>query len=81
MDKSIYVAKSRWPHNITLNNFLSDVPNHALKDLHMLNRGTIYNMNSSYYNTIEGLIHLINWVIAIITLKEITPFYEHRKNK
>ena len=81
MDKSIYVAKSRWPHNITLNNFLLDVPNHTLNDLHMLNHGTIYNMNSSYYNTIEGLIHLINWVIAIITLKEITPFYEHRKNK
>ena len=45
--------------------FLLGLPNHALKELYVLNHGTKYNTNSSYYSSIEVLIHLINSVTAI----------------
>ena len=35
-NKSIYIARSRLRHDITLNNFLLHVPNHVLNDLYML---------------------------------------------
>ena len=49
VNKSIYIAKSRQQYYKTLNNILLNVPNHALKDLYMLNYGIIKNTNSSYY--------------------------------
>ena len=48
MNKSLYIAKSRQQYYKTLNNILLHVPNHALKDVYMLNYGTIKNANSSY---------------------------------
>ena len=49
VNKSVYIAKSRQWYYKTLNNILLHVPNHALKDVYMLNYGTIKNTNSSYY--------------------------------
>ena len=49
VNKSVYIAKSRQRYYKTLNNILLHVPNHALKDVYMLNYGTIKNTNSSYY--------------------------------
>ena len=49
VNKSIYIAKSRQQYYKTLNNILLHVPNHALKDLYMLNYGITKNTNSSYY--------------------------------
>ena len=37
MNKSVNIAKSRQRHDTPLNNFLFHVPNHALRDLFMLN--------------------------------------------
>ena len=37
MNKSVNIAKSRQRHDTPLNNFLLHVPNHALRDLFMLN--------------------------------------------
>ena len=75
MNKSVYIAKSRQPYYQTLNSILLHVPNHALKDVYMLNYGTIKSINSSYQhlffswpsvaykkacNSIEVLIGFIN---------------------
>ena len=43
------IAKSRQRYHKTLNNILLHVPNHGLKDVYMLNYGTIKNINSFYY--------------------------------
>ena len=48
-NKSVYKAKSRQRYYKTFNNILLHVPNHALKDVYMLNYRTIKNTNSSYY--------------------------------
>ena len=37
VNKSVNIAKSRQRHDTPLNNFLFHVPNHALRDLFMLN--------------------------------------------
>ena len=60
VNKSVYVAKLGQRYDKTLNNFLLRVPNHALKDMYMLNYGTTSNVNSSYYSFIKMLIDLIN---------------------
>ena len=49
VNKSVYIAKWRQRYYKTLNNIFLHVPNHALKDVYMLNYGTIKNTNSSYY--------------------------------
>ena len=49
VNMSVYIAKSRQRFDVTLNNFLLHVPNHALKGLYMLNDETKYNINTSYY--------------------------------
>ena len=43
VNKSVYVAKLGQRCDKTLNNFLLHVPNHALKDMEMLNYVTINN--------------------------------------
>ena len=48
----------------TLKNFLFHLPNHALKDVYMLNYGIINNMKF-FYSSIEVLIDFINFVIAL----------------
>ena len=48
-NKSVYKAKSKQRYYKTFNNILLHVPNHALKDVYMLNYRTIKNTNSSYY--------------------------------
>ena len=48
VNRSVYIAKSRQRYYKTRNNILLHVPNHALKDVYMLNYGTIKNANSSY---------------------------------
>ena len=54
MNESVYVAKSRQQYDITLNNFLLHVPNHALKGL-----------NTLYYSTMAYAV-----LIDFITVKE-----------
>ena len=49
VNKSVHIAKWRQRYYKTLNNIFLDVPNHALKDVYMLNYGTIKNTKSSYY--------------------------------
>ena len=49
VNKSVYIAKSRQRYHETLDNILLHVPNHALKDVYMLNYGTIKNTNSLCY--------------------------------
>ena len=49
MNKSVHIAKSRQRYYKTLNNILLHVPNHALKDVYMLNYGIIKNTDSSHY--------------------------------
>ena len=49
MNKSINIAKSRQRYYKTLNNILLNVPNHALKDVYMLNYGIKKNTSTSYY--------------------------------
>ena len=49
VNKSVHIAKWRQRYYKTLNNIFLYVPNHALKDVYMLNYGTIKNTNSSYY--------------------------------
>ena len=49
VNKSLYIAKSRQRYYKTLNNILLHAPNHALKDLFMLNYGIIKITNSSHY--------------------------------
>ena len=49
VNKSVYIAKWRQWYYKTINNIFLHVPNHALKDVYMLNYGTIKNTNSSYY--------------------------------
>ena len=50
VNKSIYIAKSRQQYFKTLTNILLHVPNHALKDVYMLNYRIIKNTNSAYYS-------------------------------
>ena len=49
VNKSVYIAKSRQRYHETLDNIVLHVPNHALKDVYMLNYGTIKNINSFCY--------------------------------
>ena len=58
VNKSVYIVKSRQRYDKTLN-FLQHVPNHALKDMYMLNCRTINNTNSLYYSFIKLLIDII----------------------
>ena len=63
VNKSVYIAKSRQQYYKTLNNILLHVPNHALKDVYMLNYGIIKNTNSSYYTrffVIKFFYHIIS---------------------
>ena len=57
---SVYVAKVRQRYYKTLNKFLLHVPNHALKDVHVLNYGTIRIANSLCYSSIQVLIDFID---------------------
>ena len=60
VNKSVYIAKSRQPCYKTLDNIL---PNHALKDVFMLNYRIIKNTNSSYYTrlfVIKFFYHIIS---------------------
>ena len=66
VNKSVYIAKSRQRYFQTLNNILLHVPNHALKDVYMLNYGTIKSTNSSYYT----LFLIINCFYHIISSKD-----------
>ena len=59
VNKSVYIAKSRQRYYQTLNNILLHVPNHALKDVYMLNYGTIKSTNSSYYTLFFIIIFFI----------------------
>ena len=62
VNKSVYIAKSRQQYYKTLSNILLLVPNHALKDVCMLNYGIIKNTNSSYYTrffVIKVFYHII----------------------
>ena len=72
MNKSVYIAKPRQRYYKTLNNILLQVPNHALKDVYMLNYGTIRNMNSSYYTGF----FINNFFYHIISSKH-TWFFGH----
>ena len=49
VNKSVYIAKSQQRYYQILNNISLHVPNHALKDVYMLNNGTIKSTNSSCY--------------------------------
>ena len=79
MNKSVYVAKSRQGYHKTLNNILLYMPNHVLKDMYMLNYGTI-KINSFYYSSIEVLIGFINSVIAIHVFLKATPLFTSASN-
>ena len=59
VNKSVYMVKSGKLYDKNLNNFLLHVPNRALKDMHMLDYGTINNMYS-LYSSIKVLIDFIN---------------------
>ena len=63
VNKSGYIAKLRKRYYRTLKNILTHVSNYALKDVYMLNYGTI--KKAVYYNSIGVLIDFINSVIAI----------------
>ena len=63
VNKSVYIAKSRQRYYKTFKNILLLVPNHALKDVYMLNYGIIKNTNSSYYTrffVIKFFYHIIS---------------------
>ena len=64
-NKSVYIAKSRQWYHKTFSNIFLHVPNHAWKDMYMLNYRTIKTTNGFYYSSIEMLIYFINSVIAI----------------
>ena len=53
------LAKSSRQYYKTLNNILLHVPNHALKDVYMLNYGIIKNTNSSYYTPFFAIKYFI----------------------
>ena len=55
INKSVYIAKLGQRYDKTLDNFLLHVPNHALKDMCMLNYGILYYV----------LIDLINCAIIL----------------
>ena len=63
--KSVYIAKSRQRYRKALTNILLPVPNHALKNMYMLNYETKKNTDSFYYRSIKVLIDFINSVIAM----------------
>ena len=49
MNKSVYTAKLWQRYHKILKNILLQLPNHDLKDVYMLNYGTMKNTNSLYY--------------------------------
>ena len=65
VNKSVYIAKSRQRHYKTLNKILLHVPNHALKDVYMLNYGTIKSINILCYTRF----FIINFFYHIISSK------------
>ena len=65
VNKSVYIAKSRQQCYKTLNNILLHVPNNTLKDVYMLNYGTIKNRNILYYTRF----FIINFFIIYILIK------------
>ena len=65
VNKSVYIAKSRQQCYKTLNNILLHVPNNALKDVYMLNYGTIKNRNILY----DTPFFIINFFIIYILIK------------
>ena len=67
VNKSVYIAKSRQRYYQILNNISLHVPNHALKDVYMLNNGTIKSTNSSCYTLF--LITIIIFFSHIISSK------------
>ena len=65
VNKSVYIAKSRQQCYKTLNNILLHVPNNTLKDVYMLNYGTIKNRNILY----DTPLFIINFFIIYILIK------------
>ena len=65
VNKSVSIAKSGQRYDKTRNNLLLHVPNHALKDMYVLNYGIINNMSSLYHSSIEVLVDLFNSVITL----------------
>ena len=65
-------------HHKTLNNILLHVPNHALKDVYMLNYGTIKNRNSLYYTRFFLLLIFLSYnLIKTDTLGFLLIFLEY----
>ena len=54
VNKLVYIAKSRQWYHKTLKNILLHVPSHTLKNVYMLNYGTIKNTNSLYYTRLSS---------------------------
>ena len=71
MNNSVYVAKLGQQYDKTLNNFLLHVPNDALKDMHMLNYGTINNINSLFYSSIDVLIDFNSFTLELLMVARI----------
>ena len=71
MNNSVYVAKLGQQYDKTLNNFLLHVPNDALKDMHMLNYGTINNINSFFYSSIDVLIDFNSFTLELLMVARI----------
>ena len=65
VNKSVYIAKSRQQCYKTLNDILLHVPNNTLKDVYMLNYGTIKNRNILY----DTPLFIINFFIIYILIK------------
>ena len=65
VNESVYIAKSRQQCYKTLNNILLHVPNNTLKDVYMLNYGTIKNRNILY----DTPLFIINFFIIYILIK------------
>ena len=71
MNTSVYVAKLGQQYDKTLDNFLLHVPNHALKDMHMLNYGTINNANSLFYSSTDALIDFNSFSLELLMVARI----------
>ena len=65
VNKSVHIAKSRQRYHKTFNNILLRVSNRTLKDVYMLNYGTIENTNSLHYTRFFFIIIFLSYYISL----------------